>query len=112
MTDVERQPDIVESFFEHRLLFSRAWVDLWPNPIVPLLMAALGTSGVELSDFSLNKDAANLGEIHLNVSIRRLNAAARIGLDSITFVAANPDWELAAELVAVFDALLKRFAES
>lgn len=58
--------------------------------------------GVELTDYSFNKDAANVGETYLNISVRRLNAAVRIGLEAITFIAANPDWGTAPELVRVF----------
>ena len=62
----------------------------------------LRAAGVELADYSFNKDAANVGETYLNISVRRLNAAVRIGLDAITFIAANPHWGMAPELLQVF----------
>ena len=86
-------------------MFSESWVDRWiiPNPFISPLLAALRPNGVELTDLSMNKDATNLGETQLNVSIRRLNAAARIGLDAVVFNVANPDWGMAPDLVQVFD---------
>src|SRR5258708_11718607 len=66
-------------------------------------MGPLRADGVELTDFWFNKDAANFGETYLNVSVRKLNAAIRVGLDSAIFIAANPDWEMAPQLVQVFE---------
>jgi hypothetical protein len=96
---------IPESFLEHRQFFSNPWVERWvvPNPFISALVLPLRAVGVELSDLSFNKDAANIGDLYLNISIRRLNAAVRIGLDTVTFIAANPDWGIAPQLVAVFD---------
>lgn len=88
-------------------------MDIWtiPNPFISPLFAALRTVNVELTDFSFNKDAANVGEVYLNISIRKLSAAVRIGLDSITFIVANPDWEMAPQLVSVFEAVSERIRE-
>jgi hypothetical protein len=99
------QPRIPESFLEHRQVSSEPWVDQWiiPSPFVSALFASLRTTGVDLTDFSFNNNATNVGENHLNVAIRKLNAAIRIGLDAITFIAANPDWGMAPELIRVFD---------
>ena len=101
----ETQPRIPESFFEHRQIFSEPWIDRWilPNPFLSPLLRELRDSGVELTDFTFGKDATTLGDTYLNVSIRRINAAVRIGLDTITLIAANPDWATAPELVTVFD---------
>jgi len=103
--NVATQPHIPESFLEHREVFSEPWVDRWiiPNPFISVLFGLLRTVGVELTDFSFNKDATNVGETYLNISIRRLNAVVRIGLDTVTFIAANPDWGMAPQLVSVFD---------
>lgn len=94
---------VPEAFFEHRQSFADPWIERWPNPFVAELVPPLRAAGVELTDFSMNKDAANIGELYLNISIRRLNAAVRIGLDTLTFIAANPNWEIAPQLVAIFD---------
>jgi hypothetical protein len=56
-----------------------------------LLYPTLRPAGVELADFSFNKDAANIGETYLNVAVKKLNSAIRIGLDQITYIAVNPD---------------------
>ena len=61
--------------------------------------------GVELKDCSFNNSAANVGETYLNISIRKFNAAVRIGLDTVTFIAAHPYWAMTPQLVPVFDQL-------
>lgn len=73
-----------------------------------ILAAPLRAIGVELSDFSFNKDPASIAEIYLNISIRKLNAAVRIGLDTVTFIAANPSWEIVPQLVPVFEQVSNR----
>jgi hypothetical protein len=94
-------------------MFAETWVDRWvlPNPFISPVLSVLRPSGVELSDLSLNKDATNLGETYLNVTIRRHNAAARVGLDAVTFIVANPDWEMAPELVPLFDQIAAAICE-
>ena len=94
-------------------MFADSWVDKWviPNPFVSGLFAALRMANVELTDFSFNKDAANIGEIYLNISIRALNAAVRIGLDTVTFIVSNPDWSMAPQLSSVFEAVSERVRE-
>jgi hypothetical protein len=108
------QPHIPESFLEHREVFSEPWVDRWiiPNPFIPVLFGLLRAIGVELTDFSFNKDATNVGETYLNISIRQLNAAVRIGLDTVTFIAANPDWGKAPQLVSIFDRISDNIRET
>jgi hypothetical protein len=102
---VDSRPSIPESFVELRQFFASPWVERWtiPNPFVAALASPLQAAGVELSDFSFNNSAANLGEDFLNVSLRRLHAGVRIGLDNATFLASNPDWGAAPHLVAVFE---------
>jgi hypothetical protein len=94
-------------------MFAESWVDKWviPNPFISALFAILRPVNVELTDFAFNKDAANIGETHLSISIRKLNAAVRIGLDSVTFSMANPDWGMVPELVPVFEAVSQRIRE-
>ena len=75
---------------------------VFPNPFISALFGLLRTIGVELTDFSFN-NGTNFGETYLNISIRRLNAAVRIGLDTVTFIAANPNWGMAPQLVSIFD---------
>lgn len=74
-----------------------------PNPFLSALIPALRPTGVELADFSFNNSATNLGDPFLNVAVRRWNAVIRIGLDLVTFVAVNPSWQDAPQLVELFD---------
>jgi hypothetical protein len=73
-----------------------------------VLFETLRSDGVGLADFSFNKEPANLAETYLNVSIRKLNAAIRIGLDAVTYIAVNPDWETAPQLLGVFERVAER----
>jgi hypothetical protein len=61
-----------------------------PNPFLSALLPPLREMGVELADVSFNNNATNLGEIVLSIAVRRWNAAVRIALDSLTFIAGNP----------------------
>ncbi len=74
-----------------------------PNPFLSALLAPLREMGVELADVSFNSNATNLGEIVLSIAIRKWNAAVRIALDSLTFIAANPNWQEVPQLVPLFD---------
>jgi hypothetical protein len=105
--------NVPEAFFEHRQSFAQSWADRWtiPNPFVTPLYELLQTSGVELTDLSFNKDAATVGDHFLNVAIRNLNAAVRIGLNSVIFSAANPDWESAPELLNLFQAIAEMISK-
>lgn len=98
---------IPESFLEHRHTFATPWVDLWKiaNPFIGVLFPIVRKWGVALTDFSFNKDATNVGEAYMNVAVRNLNAALRVGLDNVTYIAANPDWTMAPQLVELFDAI-------
>jgi hypothetical protein len=104
------QSQIPESFLEHRQFFADPWVDRWiiPNPFISALFSPLRAIGAELGDFSFNKDPTNVAETCLNIALRKLNAGVRIGLDTVTFVATNPYWELATQLVPVFDEVSSR----
>lgn len=99
------KPHIPESFLEHRQSFDRPWVNQWvlPNPFISALHSALREYGAGLSDFSFARDATSIGDTALNVSIRNLNAAVKVGLDSVVFTAANPDWGDASHLLGVFE---------
>ena len=103
-------PNIPESLFEHRQVFANPWLDRWviPNPFISVLFETLRPDGVGLADFSFNKEPANFAETYLNVSIRKLNAAIRIGLDAITYIAVNPDWEMAPRLLELFEQVSER----
>jgi hypothetical protein len=105
MITMNTEPNIPESFLELRQSFSTAWIEKWTiaNPFIGLLHPMLRKSGAELSDFGFNKEAANVGETYLNVALKKLNSAVRVGLDQITFVTLNPDWDMAPQLVEVFD---------
>ena len=100
---------IPESFLEHRQTFGTPWVDRWnANPFIGLLFPIVRKWGVALTDFSFNKDATNVGETYMNVVVRKLSAALRVGLDNVTYIAANPDWSMAPQLVELFDSVASR----
>jgi hypothetical protein len=101
----ELKPHIPESFLEHRQSFDRPWVDQWvlPNPFISALHDGLREYEVGLSDFSFAKEASNIADTALNVSVRKINAAVKVGLDSIVFTGANPDWADASRLSAAFE---------
>ncbi len=85
--------------------FADPWLERWivPNPFILALAPVLRNVGVDLGDFSFNKDAANVGGTYLSITIRKLDAAIRIGLDTVAFVVRNPHWEIAPVLVQAFD---------
>jgi len=99
------EPSITESFLEHRQDYAAPWVNRWaiPNPFIDELFPILRGFGVELTNISFNKEAANVGENYLNFAIPKLSAAIRLGLDHLTFLVANPDWSIAPQLVEIFD---------
>ena len=74
-----------------------------PNPFLSKLLPPLREIGVDLVDFSFNNNAANLSDLYINIAIRRFNAGVRITLDSVNFIAINPNWEQAPQLVEIFD---------
>ncbi len=100
-----KNPRIPESFLEHRQSFAHPWVNEWvvPNPFILALHETLRDYGVGLSDFSFAKETSSIGETALTVLIRSLNASATIGLDSVVFATANPDWSKAASLSIAFE---------
>jgi hypothetical protein len=105
------KPDIPESGMEHVVEFTPHWVDRWsiPNPFVSLFFEGLRPWNVTLADFAFRQDAKNVSETALIVTVRRLRSTIVIGLDKLTFHTANPDWEMAPELVKLFDAALDLF---
>lgn len=113
MSTSDERPRVPESYLEHKLLFDEPWIDKWilPNPFVVALAGVAREWGGGLADFVFNKDAATLGDTHLSISIRQLDAEVRIGLDSATFVAANPYWQKADQLSLRFDQISSHIAK-
>lgn len=105
MDNDDAQARVVESALELQQFFAKGWLDRWilPNPFVTALFPLLQKVGVELADFAGNKDANNLGETWLNISVRNLNASIRIGLGQVTFSVANPAWEQVPKLLPIID---------
>ncbi len=102
------QSTINESFFELRQVFANNWVDLWgmsTNPFLTALLPVVEAVGVELADISFNANPANLGEIAMNILIRKRRAALRLNLGSVTFLADDPNWEEAPQLIELFEEL-------
>lgn len=105
MTAPIKEAEIPESYLEHRQNYLSAWVDRWtiPNPFIGTLFPLLRDWKVELTDFGFNREPGSVGDTYLQIAIRNLNAGIRIGLDHVTYFASNPDWEVAPQLVEVFD---------
>jgi hypothetical protein len=102
-----------EALFHHRHFFDAPWADKWisPNPFLVALAKPLRADGVELTGFSFNKEASNVGETYLNVSIRKLNAEVRVAIDNVTFIASNPNWEMAPQLARLFEGVANLIQE-
>lgn len=109
-----RNPRIPESFIEHRQLFAAPWIAQWapPNPFISIIHEALRDYGVGLADFSFAKDITNIAETSLNVIIRGINASITLGLDSLVFSAANPDWSDASRFSNIFERVAKAVART
>ncbi len=105
MTTIFNSSSIPESSLEHRQNYATPWIDRWaiPNPFIHVLYPTLHHFGVALSDIGFNKDATNIDEAYLNITVRRLNAAIRVGLESVTYLALNADWNTAPDLVEIYD---------
>jgi hypothetical protein len=64
---------------------------------------------VTLADFAFRADTKNDSETALIVTVKKLRSTIIVGLDRLTFHTANPDWDMAPELVKLFDASLELF---
>src|SRR3990172_3231990 len=96
---------ISESYFEDRVQFSEPIFGKWtiPNPLVEALYSALRKWNVSLKDFSWNKDPNTYQEIQLTLTVPAMHAIVRVGLDSATFIAVDPDWSRAPVLLELFE---------
>lgn len=108
MPDMELA-DISESFFEYRADLSVAMFNAWtvPNPLVPSVLGALAKWNVGLGDVTWNHDTKSYKDLQLTFNVTQLDAAIKVGVDSVLFVALNPDWGDAPNLVTTFDAAIK-----
>jgi len=99
------EPLISESYFEDRVQFTEPIFGKWTisNPLVEALFSSLRKWNVALKDFSWNKDPNTYQEIQLTLTVPEMNAIIRVGLDSATFIAVNPDWSRAPALVELFE---------
>lgn len=105
--------DIPESYFEYRGEFRTAIFDAWrlPNPFVKALFEILKSQNVSLGDFSFAKTPSNLREVQLTVNVTSVRAILKVGIDTVTFVALNPDWADAPALIQLFEVILKKILE-
>lgn len=99
----------LESYFEYRADFRNAMFNLWtiPNKLLETTYPLLRNWGVDLSDVSFTKDPANLKEAQLTLTVTKLNAIIRIGIDQLVFVAINPNWAEAGSLIELFEASIQ-----
>jgi len=106
--------DIPESFFEYRADLSVAMFSAWtlPNPLVPSVLGALAKWNVGLSDVTWNNEAKSFKDLQLTFNVAQLDAAIKVGVDSVLFIALNPDWEDAPNLVSAFDEAIKAICKT
>jgi hypothetical protein len=99
------KPHIPESYFEYRADFSEPMFELWtlPNPLVRMLYLALKRWNVGLSDIGWNKETKNYKDLLITFNVASVNATMRVGLDTVTFNAVNPDWSNAPALLELFE---------
>jgi len=85
--------DIPESYFQYRGDLVKPLFDGWfPNKLMTSIVPALKKWDVGLADVSWAPQATNLRDLQITFSVPKVNSAIRLGLDSITFDVANPDW--------------------
>jgi hypothetical protein len=102
------KPDIPESALEHVIEFANHWVDKWtiPNPFVSPFYDGLQKWNVTLADFAFAADTKNASETALIISVSKLRSTIVVGLNKLIFRTANPDWDMAPNLVELFDTSL------
>lgn len=103
----ERQiADIPESFFQYRAELKNPLLEAWtvPNKIITALMPLLKKWDVGLGDVSWAQ-ANNLRDLQVTFGVPKLRSGIKVGLDSLTFDAANPDWLDAPKLLEFFQAV-------
>ena len=102
-------PDIAESYFEYKASLSFPMFKAWtpPNALIEGLFPALKKWKVGLSDISWNRNSGSLQDLQLTFNVTDLRAIIKIGLDSLSCVAVNPDWSEAASLVELFSNALE-----
>jgi len=100
--------DIPESYFEYRAEFTVPMFGVWtlPNPLVSSLFLALKGWGIGLGDITWNKEPSSYNDFQITINVLKLNAQIKFGLDSTTFIATNPDWSGAKELMELFKAAM------
>lgn len=104
--DPTPSPIIVESVLEIRQVHATNCIELWskvPNPFLTAILPVTERLGVELADISFNASPASLGEVACTVLLKKVRAALRLSLSSVTFLAENPNWEDAPKLLEVFN---------
>lgn len=111
--DKKRQADIPESYFEHSATFSEPIFEAWtsPNRFVAALYASLSKWGIGLDDITWNKDNASARDLEITINVPRVRAAIKVRLEAFTFIALNPDWTEAPQLIELFEAALKSLLE-
>jgi len=113
MTSPLEAADISESYLEYRATLQTPMFPVWtiPNPLIPSLHSMLAELDVNLSDITWNKDPSSVSDLQLTISILKLNAVLRVGVDTIFFSAFNPAWSEADALARLFGAVLARILQ-
>lgn len=103
-----RTAEIVESYFEYRASVLPPMFAAWtlPNALVEALYPVLKQWQVGLGDISWNKETTSFQDLQLTINVTKLRALLKIGLESVSCVALNPDWSEAVVLVGMFQTAL------
>lgn len=96
--------EIRDAFWELKQTYTSNWVDRWviPNPFVVPLSRELAQYGVTLADFSFSSEPKNLADASLTISIPSISSAVVLGLDQVLYLAKEPTWQMAPNLVEIF----------
>lgn len=109
----KQKADIPESFFEYTAHFEGGLVEAWsiPNRFVAGLYSWLKSLNVNASDITFGRESNSLKDAQLTIMIHKLNALIKIGIETVTFGAANPDWSDADVLLEVFSTAMAKIDE-
>src|SRR5712692_10237188 len=106
--------EIPESYLEYNAQFKRPMFSAWtlPNGFVTALYPLLKPLNVSLGDIVWNRETSSFKDLQVTFSINRLNAAVKIGVETATFIASNPDWSEAPALVELFESVMKTIKQA
>jgi hypothetical protein len=99
---------IPESYFEYRAEFLRPMFEAWSQPtrILEGMFELLQRWNVSLANAHWEKEPKTIREGQLGFNVEKLSSVMKVGIDSATFIALNPDWGDADNLLTLFESSL------